>query len=144
MGSPRIAGNKKPTLTLAAPGTDYAADLISWRIENEEADASVVTFEDAENGGDRQHYLRGDAIQSTASASFWRYVWENSGVENVAYTIAPHGNPVPTTDQPHFVGTLTIGPKPTIGGEADADPKSAFQFEFEFKIDGEPTMDTAG
>lgn len=142
MGSPRIRGNKKPVLRIGAPGTDHAADLISWRIENEEADADTVTFEDAEKGGDRQHFLRGAAIQSTQTAAFWRYVWENSGETAVPYTVAPHGNATPTADQPHFVGTLTIGPKPTIGGEADTSATSAFQFDYEFRIDGEPTMDT--
>lgn len=142
MGSTRIRGNKKPQLTIGAPGTDYSADLLSWTIENEEADADVITFEDAENGGGRQYFLRGSAIQSTASTAFWRYVWENSGDEGVPYTIAPHGNAVPSNTEPHFTGTLTIGPKPTIGGEADASRTSAFVFDFEFEIDGEPAMDT--
>lgn len=142
MGSTRIRGNKKPLLTLGSPGQDRSADVTSWTIENEEADSDVVTFEDAENGGGRQFYLRGSAIQSTQSAAFWRYVWENSGETEVPYTIAPHGNAVPTADEPHFVGTLTIGPKPTIGGEADTSRTSAFTFDYEFEIDGEPTLDT--
>lgn len=142
MGSTRIRGNVKPQLTIGTPGTDQSADVISWTIENEEADADVTTFEDAENGGDRQFYLRGSAVQSTDTAAFWRYVWENSGETGVPYTIAPHGNAVPTAAQPHFAGTLSIGPKPTIGGEASTDPKSAFTFDYEFEIDGEPTMDT--
>lgn len=142
MGSKRIAGNKRPLLTLGTPGTDQSADLISYSIENEEADANVVTFEDAENGGDRQFFLRGSAIQSLATLSFWRYAWESTGETDVPYTVAPHGNPVPSAEEPHLVGTLTIGPKPFVGGEADTDPKSAFQFDFEWKIDGEPTLDT--
>jgi len=143
MGSARIAGNKLPVLTLGSPGTSHAADIISWRIENEEADSDVVTFEDAANGGGRQFYLRGSAIQSTATASFWRYVWAQSGSKNVAFTIAPHGNAVASATQPHFVGTLTIGPKPTIGGEASTSASSAFQFDFEFLIDGIPAMNGA-
>lgn len=142
MGSPRIRGNKLPVLTLGSPGAEFAADIISWTIENEEADSDVITFEDAASGGSRQFYLRGSAIQSTASAAFWTYVWENSGDTGVAYTIAPHGNTIATESEPHFVGTLTIGPKPTIGGEASTSSSSAFTFEFEFEIDGVPTMDT--
>lgn len=141
MGSTRIRGNKKPQLTLGAPGIDHSADVISWTIENDEADADVVTFEDAANGGGRQFFLRGSAIQSTESAAFWRYVWENSGETEIPYTIAPHGNATPTADEPHLVGTLTIGPKPTIGGEASSSATSAFSFDFEFAIDGTPTMD---
>lgn len=142
MGSPRIRGNRKPVLTIGAPGVDQSADIISYGLENEEASADIITFEDAANGGDRQFFLRGSAIQSTATAAFWRYVWENSGEENVPYTIAPHGNEAPTESEPHFVGLLTIGPKPKLGGEASTDDKSAFQFDFEFKIDGDATMDT--
>lgn len=141
MGSPRIRGNKKPVLTLGSPGAEYSADLISWNIENEEADSDVITFEDAAAGGARQFFLRGSAIQSTASTSFWRYVWENTGETGIAYTIAPHGNAVATEAEPHFVGTLKIGPKPTVGGEASTSTSSAFTFDYEFEIDGEPTLD---
>lgn len=142
MGSPRIRGNKRPRLTLGTPGADHSADLISWNIENEEADSDVVTFEDAEQGGGRAYFLRGSAIQSTDTESFWRYVWENSGERDVPYTVAPHGNAAPTAAEPHFVGMLTIGPKPNLGGEADTSETSAFQFDYEFRIDGEPVMDT--
>lgn len=142
MGSPRINGNKLPTLTLGTPGVNQSTDIISWLIENEEADSDVVTFEDAAAGGARQFYLRGSAVQSTATTSFWRYVWENTGETSVPYTIAPHGNLAPTEAEPHFVGTLSIGPKPSIGGEANTSSTSAFTFEFEFEIDGDPTMDT--
>lgn len=142
MGSKRIAGNKKPRLTLGAPGADHAADLISYKFENEAADPDAITFEDAEKGEGRQHYLRGAAVQSTQSASFWRYVWESSGDIAVPYTVAPHGNPIPTVNEPHFTGTLSIGPKPSLGGEASTDPKSSFQFDYEFKLDDEPTMVT--
>lgn len=141
MGSKRIKGNKQPILKLGQPGTEYATDLTAYSIENEEADADLVTFEDAQNGGDRQFYLRGSAAQSTAGDSFWRYVWENSGEENIPYTVAPHGNEVPTADEPHFVGTLRIGPKPTIGVEASTSRTAAGTFDFEFEIDGEPALD---
>jgi hypothetical protein len=141
MPNARIKGNVVPVLTLGSPGTEYATDLISWTIENEEADADVITFEDAASGGARQFFLRGSAIQSTDTAAFWTYVWENSGDTAVAYTIAPHGNETPSATQPHFVGTLTIGPKPTIGGEASTSSSSAFVFDFEFEIDGVPTKD---
>lgn len=141
MGSQRIRGNKLPVLTLGSPGTSHAADIISWLIENEAADADVITFEDAAAGEGRQFFLRGSAIQSTATASFWRYVWENTGEEGIAYTIAPHGNAVASATEPHFTGTLKIGPKPTIGGEASTSSQSAFQFDFEFEINGTPTLD---
>lgn len=142
MGSTRIRGNRKPRLTLTAPGTDHAADLLSYKIESEAADSDAITFEDAENGEGRDYFLRGAAIQSTATASFWRWIWENNGMVAVPYTVAPHGNEVASDNEPHFVGTLTVSVPPALGGEASTDPKSSFQFDYEFKLDGKPTMDT--
>lgn len=136
MGSTRIRGTKL-ALTLGSPGTDYWADITSYSLANDEAEADVTTFEDAQAGGSRQFILSGSAVQSTDAASFWKYVWENTG-ESVAFTLAPHGNETATTAQPHFIGTVTIGPKPTLGG--DAGP-GAFTFDFEWDVDGEPVLD---
>lgn len=141
MGSTRIRGNKKPTLTLATPGTDQAADLISYKMEAEKADADAITFEDAERGDGFDWFLRGSAIQSLASASFWRWCWENRGTTAIPFTLAPHGNAEASADEPHFIGTLTVSAPPAIGGEASTDAKSSFQFDYEFKLDAEPTMD---
>lgn len=141
MGSTRIRGNKLPSLKLGTPGTEFAADLTTWEISNDDADSDVTTFEDAADGSGRQEKLTGTAIQSTAAASFWRYVWENRGLKNVPFTVAPHGNAVPTVAEPHFVGFLAIGARPTIGMEANTSATSASTFEFEFLIEGEVTMD---
>lgn len=143
MGSPRISGNRKPVLTLGTPSVDAAVDLISYRVENEAADSDVVTFEDAAAGGSRQFFLRGEATQSLLAASFWRTIWDNTGKTGVAYTLAPYGNTTPSITQPHFTGTLTYGPKPTLGGDASTSASSAFTFDFEFEIDGVPTIKTA-
>lgn len=137
MGSTRIKGTKL-ALKLGTPGTDFWADISSYELFNDEADADVTTFEDASGGGARQHKLKGTAIQSTATTSLWDYVWENTG-EDVAFTLAPHGNAVASIAQPHFVGTLTIGPKPSLGGEAGP---GAFTFDFEWNLTGEPVKDT--
>lgn len=140
MGSTRIKGNIKPVITLGSPGSDFSADLLSYIFENEEADSDTITFEDAASGGARQWYMRGEAIQSLASASFWEYVWANSG-EEVAFVVAPFGNAVASATQKHFTGTLKIGPKPNFGGEANTSSTAAFTFEFEFELIGEPVPD---
>lgn len=140
MGSPRIKGNKLPVLTLGSPGAEYAADLISAVITNEEADSDVITFEDAAAGGSRQFLFNGTAIQSTAAASLWTYAWDNTGDE-VAFTYAPHGNAVATVSEPHFVGIVKVGPKPDIGGEASTSASSAFTWEFSWSIVGDITKD---
>ena len=141
MASTRIRGNRKPRLTIGAPGSEYAADLTSYSIENEAADSDTVTFEDAASGGGRQFFLRGAAVQSLDSASFWAYCWDNAGDTDVPYTLAPFGNASPTAEQPHFTGTLTLGPKPKISAEASTSQTSSSTFDYEFPIDGEPTLD---
>ena len=136
-GSTRIKGTKL-ALLLGSPGTDYWADIIQWELGNEDADSDVTTFADAAEGGAVQHKIKGSAIQSTDTAAFWMYVWENTG-EEVPFTLAPHGNTIPTRAQPHFVGTVKIGRKPKIGGAAG---RGAFTFEFEWDVIGEPVKDT--
>lgn len=139
MGSTRIKGNKL-ALTFGSPGTDYWADHTTVVLENEESESDVLTFEDAA-GGDagRQWFFTLAAVQSTATGSFWRYLWENTG-ETVAFTYAPHGNEVATADEPHFIGTCKIGPKPSIGGEASR--TAPYTFETRLDVETGPTMDT--
>lgn len=136
-GSTRIKGTKLK-LTLGTPGTDFWADLTSWKITNTDADSDVTTFEDAAAGGSKEFHLTGTAIQSTAAESFWRYVWANTG-EEVAFTIAPHGNLVASDSQPHVIGTVTIGAKPDLGGDAG---NSAYTFEFDWIVTGTPVLDS--
>jgi hypothetical protein len=138
MGSTRIKGTKL-TLTLGSPGEDYSADLTAYKLAAGDADkGGLVTFEDAAKGGSSAYKLSGTATQSTDSASFWRYVWDNVG-ETAAFTVAPHGNDEPTAAQPHFLGNVTIGKRPDLGGEAGAD--NEFSFDFEWDVDGEPVLD---
>lgn len=135
-GSTRLKGTKL-SLSIGTPAVDYWADLSSWKITNADAASDVTTFEDAAAGGAKQFKLTGTAVQSTATGSFWRYVWANTGAM-AAFTIAPHGNVTATAEQPHVIGTLTIGPKPDLGGDAGT---GAFTFDFEFEVTGTPTLD---
>lgn len=134
-GSTRIKGNK---LALSFGGTEFWADHTKYELDNREAESDVTTFADADAGGGRTFFLALGAIQSTQDGSFWRYVWENTGTI-VAYRLAPHGNEVASVDQPHFTGTVKIGPKPKIGGEASTDGE--FEFEVSWDCQEEPTLD---
>lgn len=137
-GSTRIKG---AALALSFGGTDYWADHTSVKLENEEGNADTVTFADAAAGGSRKFYFTLAAIASTQVGSFWRYVWANTGA-TVAYRYAPHGNAVAEPDKPHFVGTVKIGPKPSMGGDAGAD--NEFTFEARLDCQEEPTLDDGG
>lgn len=136
MGSTRIKGS---ALSLTFGGTDYWADVTSVTLENADKDSSAVTFADASGTPPRQYQIKGSAIQSLDTSSFWRYAWANSGA-TVAFRYAPRGNATASADEPHFIGTVKIGPRPTVGGEAGAN--NEFTFDFEWDVDGVPTLDT--
>ncbi|MCX4577943.1 hypothetical protein OHB41_33120 [Streptomyces sp. NBC_01571] len=134
--SARIKGK---SLTLKFEDTDYQADIGSATLNNEDADGDFTTFADAAAGGAVQWFFEGEAVQSTDSASFWSYLWDNTGLE-VAYVFAPHGNAVASTTQPHFTGSVRVGRKPSIGGTAN----ETFTFEYRLDCTGEPTKVTTG
>lgn len=136
MGSTRIKGNKL-ALTLGTPPVDYWADITSCTLVGEDSD-DVLTFEDAANGGAQAWRFELTAIQSLATSSFWRNLWDNTGDE-VAFTYAPHGNEEASTTQPHFIGTVKIGPKPQIGGEAST--SGSYTFDYSLEVVGQPTLD---
>ncbi|MFD6094667.1 hypothetical protein ACFWGN_21455 [Oerskovia sp. NPDC060338] len=134
--SERITGK---TLTLTLGGIERACDVTGFGFSSEEADDDVVTYCDAAAGGKFDTILTVSAIASTASGSFWRYLFENPGEEDVAYVVAPHGNAVATANQPHLTGTLTLpGGMPELTGETN----STSTFDVEFKCDARPVLKT--
>lgn len=134
--STRLKGRQ---LRLTIGGVEYSDNTTACTITNEEADGDVTTFADAAAGGARKFLMNISAIQSTDSGSLWSYIWDNSG-ETVAYVYAPHANEDPTAAKPHFTGSVTIGPKPKIGGEAGA---TTFTFDVSWECTGEPTKVTS-
>lgn len=137
-GSTRIRGTKL-ALKVGTPPVDVWADVTSYSIEPKEADSDTTTFEDASKGGGVDWLLKITAIQSTDATSFWMMAWSKSGTD-VPFTLAPHGNTTPTAAQPHFTGTVTIGMKPKLGGDAG---QGAFTFDVEWKCTGQPAMISA-
>lgn len=126
-------------LTFGSPPVEYKTDISAATVTNEEKSADVTTFADVVAGDDRDYFLNFTGVQSTDVDSLWDYIWSNAGLEAVAYTYAPHGNAVASATEPHFTGTLTIGPPPTLGGEAGKD--NTYTFESQFALDGKPTKD---
>lgn len=135
MPTTRIKGK---SLVFKLATVDYSADITNIVLESEEADSDVTTFADAAAGGATDWYFRGEAIQSTDAASLWSYLWNSAGTQTVAYVYAPNGNAAPSVTKPHYTGTVSLGRKPSIGGDAD----STWTFEFEIKCDAEPTKVT--
>lgn len=126
--STRIKGAQ---LALTIGGTDYWADATSVVLDSEDAGAAT-TFEDASLGGARRYFFTVSAIQSLDAGSFWTYVWENTG-EIVEYTYSPD-------DVNSFTGTVRIGAKPAIGG--DAGVNNEYTFTTRFDCQETPTLVT--
>lgn len=139
MAGPKRIKGAALSLLIGTPPVDYRADTTTCVLDNEESSGGVTTFADAAAGGSRTYFLNITAIQSTDPTSLWSFVWDHAG-EVVPFTYAPHGNETPTAAEPHFVGSVRIGPKPSIGGEAGA--TNEFTFETRWDVEGTPVKDT--
>lgn len=139
MSATRISGKTGLVFKLAT--NDFGADVSTITLTNEDADSDVTTFADAAAGGTKQWYFEGTAVTGTngETNALWNYLWENTGTDDIAYVYAPHGNAVASTEKPHFTGTVKIGAKPPIGGDAG----TTFTFDFRIDANGEPTLVTA-
>lgn len=130
----RIKGTK---LTLTVGAQEISVDATSARAEPAVASPDVVTFKDALQGDTFDWNLLISGVQSTEVASFWRFLWANSGAI-VPYVLRPHGNAVPTVSEPHFTGTVKITQKPPIGGAAGQ--AVTFAFDATLPCQEEPTL----
>ncbi|MGM7677574.1 hypothetical protein [Microbacterium sp. A94] len=105
--------------------------MTSYKIVSEDGVTGFLSpFEGAD---DRPTYLEGTAYQSLAEGSLWRFARDHSG-ERVEFVVAPHGNAEPGINQPHYRGSVVVGPKPDLGGEAE---DRTFLFEFAWRVVGE-------
>lgn len=135
MSSTRMKGS---ALSLTFDGVDYWADVTEARLTNVQLgdpDRSYATGEVLDM--QRLFLIKGRAIQSLDSNSFWRYAWANAG-KVVNFRYAPLGNHEPTLNAPHFVGQVQVGPYPTVGGNAG---NNEYEFEFEWEVLGTPVLE---
>jgi hypothetical protein len=137
--STRIKAN---ALHFEIDGDDYWADFSAVSFQSEDAAAEVTTFYDAsQGGGKRDFYFTVSGVQSTATGSFWKAMWDAAGDE-VAFVYAPHGNDVASATEPHITGTVRIPAKGSfiLGGEASSD--GTFSFDgVRMDVVGEPVYD---
>lgn len=141
MGSIRIKGTKLGLkLGSDAAAKDFWADITSYKLAPaDRADkGSLTTFEDASAGDGKGYKLTFTAAQSTSKTSLWHFAWDNVG-EQVAATLAPHGNATPSVEQPHFIFTVEIGQRPDLGG--DAGSANEFSFDAEWEVVGSVVLD---
>lgn len=125
--SQRIYGS---ALYLTIDGTDYAADMTEAQLSFEDKDSDNLTFGDLAEGTADTGKLKIKFVQSTATGSMWRKIWEAAG-QTVPFVLAPHGNKTASADKPHITGKVVIGTRPDIGGAVG--PKKAYTAEVEWE-----------
>lgn len=133
-----MAKYKGKDLSLLFGAQEVNVEATSIVLTNEEADNDAVTFYDLSQGGAVTWYFEIEATADYGSSSFWTYLWDNAG-SDVAYTFKPYGNTTASASQPHFTGTVTLGPKPSVGGSAG----EVFSFSVRMDCTDEPTRVTA-
>lgn len=131
-------------LKLEIDGTEYSAQLTNARLAPTDSDSDTVTFADAAQGGKKDWHLMGTALQDPSAGTIWSLVFDEAGTD-VPYTFIPFGNAVPTADQPHFTGTVTIGAPDGdfLGGEANTSATAKFQFDIDWICTGKPVKKVA-
>lgn len=92
-------------------GTDYACDATMVDLVLQDAPGDVQTFCEQRVGGEWQLTLEG--IVSGDAASLYRVLWANFGT-TAAFTIAPNGNALPSTSEPHYEGTVKFDQLPPL------------------------------
>jgi hypothetical protein len=91
--------------------TDYACDANMVSLTLEDAPGDVQTFCETRVGG--QWTLELEGITSGDSTSLYRILWDNFG-DDGTFIIAPYGNTTPTSDEPHYEGTVVFNDIPPL------------------------------
>ena len=126
---------KGKSLSITVDSVEYNMDLTSVVLQNEEADDDATTFADLSAGGSVQWFFEMEAVADYSETSLWSFLWTEAGSTDIGFVFKPYGNSAPSASQPHFSGTLNVGSKPPVGGEAN----EVFTFEARLDVNGEPT-----
>jgi hypothetical protein len=106
--SPRI---KAQNIKFKIAGTDYACDVNSVVLELGDAPGDIQTFCEVRVGGEFTLTLAG--VTSGEATSLYQILWTNFG-STATFVIAPNGNTTPSTDQPHYEGTVVFDQLPPL------------------------------
>jgi len=102
---------KAQNILFKIAGTDYACDANSVMLELGDAPGDVQTFCEVRVGGEWTLTLSG--ITSGEVDSLYQVLWTNFG-STATFIIAPNGNAVPSTDEPHYQGTVVFDQLPPL------------------------------
>lgn len=91
--------------------TEYACDATNVELVAQDAPGDVQTF--CEQTVGKEWVLNLTGITSGDSTSLYRTLWDNFG-STAIFTIAPNGNAVATSSEPHYTGTVKFDSLPPL------------------------------
>jgi hypothetical protein len=92
-------------------GVQFACDANSVVLELGDAPGDIQTFCEVRVGGEWTLTLAG--LTSGDAGSLYTYLWTNFG-STAEFSIAPNGNASPSSDQPHYEGTVVFDQLPPL------------------------------
>lgn len=124
---------------------EHTAEVSKCEVVSGPADSDFVSFADAAAGGKRKYTLELTAVQDTAAASLWRYLWDNAG-DSVAVKVNPYGNATATVAEPHFTGNVVVTEPDgrLLGGEANSSASARLTVDIVWEFTAKPTEVTTG
>lgn len=102
---------KAQNIIFKIDGDNFACDANSVVLELGDAPGDVQTFCEVRVGGEWSLTLAG--ITSGEVGSLYQVLWSNFG-SHAEFVIAPNGNAVPSTDMPHYTGTVVFDQLPPL------------------------------
>lgn len=124
----------------------FAGYLTNARWNAADSENDTVTFQDAAEGGAKDYFFQGSALQDDGAdgSAFWTFVENNVGAD-VLVTIMPQGNTTASTTQPHRAQTCSVA---NFDGDffgGDANPSTTFKngFDFSWRAVAKPTKVTS-
>jgi hypothetical protein len=95
--------------------TDYSPDCENIELNLEDMSGDIRTFDEVRTGGMWKLKLAG--LYSQTSSSLYQLLFTNYGTQ-VAFVLAPSGNVVASSSQPHWTGTVIFDELPPISLQA--------------------------
>jgi hypothetical protein len=102
---------KAQNIVFTIDGDDYECDANLVQLSLDDAPGDVQTFCEVRVGG--QWSLQLDGITSGDATSLYRILWTNFGTA-LPFVIAPNGNTVPSSNEPHYTGTVVMNELPPL------------------------------
>lgn len=102
---------KAQNIIFTIGATDYECDATMVELVSQDAPGDVQTFCEQVTG--QEWTLNLEGITSGDSASLYRVLWANFGSTGT-FVVAPNGNAVPTSNEPHYEGTVKFDALPPL------------------------------